>query len=192
MTTTRTIKLAGVALAALLQAAAPVRQRPTAPARRRMQRRSQPSSRSSPRCAARRPASTTSTPPSAPAMHRSTTRTASTASTTRPTARWASTTSTAALVGDAELDATKPEALIYAPMPDGTLRLIGMEYIVFQSTWHAVPGHTQPPRLFGQTFHSGGADNRYGIPAYYALHLWLWDHNPSGLFEDWNPTVRCP
>ena len=64
--------------------------------------------------------------------------------------------------------------------------------IVFQSTWHAVPGHTQPPRLFGQTFQAGGADNRYGIPAYYALHLWLWDHNPSGLFEDWNPTVRCP
>jgi hypothetical protein len=96
------------------------------------------------------------------------------------------------LVGDAVLEATKPEALIYAPMPDGTLRLVGMEYIVFQSAWHAVPGNTQPPRLFGQTFHAGGADNRYGIPAYYALHLWLWDHNPSGLFEDWNPTVRCP
>jgi len=96
------------------------------------------------------------------------------------------------LVGDAVLDATKPEALIYAPMPDGTMRMVGMEYIVFQAAWHAVPGNTQPPRLFGQTFHAGNADNRYGIPAYYALHLWLWDHNPSGLFEDWNPTVRCP
>ena len=96
------------------------------------------------------------------------------------------------LVGDAVLDATKPEALIYVPMPDGTLRMVGMEYIVFQSNWHEVPGNTHPPRLFGQTFHAGDADNRYGIPAYYALHLWLWDHNPSGQFEDWNPTLRCP
>jgi hypothetical protein len=95
------------------------------------------------------------------------------------------------LVGDGDVDPMKPEALIYAPMQDGKMRLVGMEYIVFQSAWHANPAHQQPPRLFGHTFHAGGADNRYGIPAYYALHLWLWDHNPSGLFEDWNPSVTC-
>jgi hypothetical protein len=96
-----------------------------------------------------------------------------------------------ALVGDDRVDAGMPEALIYEPQADGTLRLVGMEYIVFQDAWHADPARTGPPTLFGQTFHAGGADNRYGIPAYYALHLWLWRHNPSGQFEDWNPKVSC-
>lgn len=25
----------------------------------------------------------------------------------------------------------------------------------------------------------------------WVLHVWLWRGNPSGLFEDWNPTVSC-
>lgn len=23
------------------------------------------------------------------------------------------------------------------------------------------------------------------------LHVWLWKHNPNGMFEDWNPNVSC-
>jgi hypothetical protein len=34
--------------------------------------------------------------------------------------------------------------------------------------------------------------NRYGVPAFYELHAWVWKHNSSGLFNDWNPRVRCP
>ena len=33
--------------------------------------------------------------------------------------------------------------------------------------------------------------NRYGIPAYYALHVWAWKANPHGVFMDWNPQVSC-
>jgi hypothetical protein len=33
--------------------------------------------------------------------------------------------------------------------------------------------------------------NRYGIPAFYELHAWLWKLNPRGLFDDWNPRVTC-
>jgi hypothetical protein len=33
--------------------------------------------------------------------------------------------------------------------------------------------------------------NRYGIPAYYSLHVWAWRHNPTGVFGDWNPKVSC-
>jgi hypothetical protein len=95
------------------------------------------------------------------------------------------------LVGDGRIDALTPEALIYEPQADGTLRLVGMEYIVFQDGWHADPAHTAPPSLYGQPFHAGSADNRYGIPAYYALHVWLWRDNPSGRFDDWNPKVSC-
>jgi len=25
----------------------------------------------------------------------------------------------------------------------------------------------------------------------YELHVWLWEHNRNGLFNDWNPVVTC-
>lgn len=92
-------------------------------------------------------------------------------------------------VGDTVLDPAQPEALIYEPQADGSLRLVGMEYIVFQAAWDAV--NKRPPELFGQRFHATPEGNRYGIPAFYALHLWLWQYNPAGTFEDWNPLVQC-
>lgn len=88
-------------------------------------------------------------------------------------------------------EAEAPQALIYEPMADGSQRLVGVEYIVFQSVWEARhPGTT--PELYGEPFHLSGADNRYGLPPFYALHLWLWQPNREGMFEDWNPAVRCP
>lgn len=89
---------------------------------------------------------------------------------------------------DGALDPKRPEALIYEPMPDGSLRLVGVEYIVFASAWSS----NKPPRLYGQDFHPTPEGNRYGIPAFYALHVWMWEPNRSGLFADWNPAVRCP
>jgi hypothetical protein len=41
----------------------------------------------------------------------------------------------------------------------------------------------------GQLFHYNSSPNRYGIPAFYALHVWVWLHNPHGFFVDWNPKV---
>jgi hypothetical protein len=29
------------------------------------------------------------------------------------------------------------------------------------------------------------------LPAFYELHVWLFKHNPRGLFDDWNPRVTC-
>jgi hypothetical protein len=26
----------------------------------------------------------------------------------------------------------------------------------------------------------------------YVLHAWIFEHNPAGMFEDWNPRVVCP
>src|ERR671933_285230 len=53
-----------------------------------------------------------------------------------------------ALVGDAAVEAATPEALVYEPQPNGRLRLVAAEYVVFQATWDAV--HASPPSLFGQ------------------------------------------
>lgn len=33
--------------------------------------------------------------------------------------------------------------------------------------------------------------NRFGIPAFYDLHAWASEANPSGPFNDWNPKVLC-
>jgi hypothetical protein len=92
-------------------------------------------------------------------------------------------------VGDTKLDAYTPEALVYAPTRDRTLRLAALEYIVFADAWKAE--HSSPPSLFGREFFLTPAPNRFGIPAFYALHVWIWKRNPAGLTQPWNPRVHC-
>jgi hypothetical protein len=96
----------------------------------------------------------------------------------------------AALVGDGVLDPAAPEALMYEPAADGTLALLGVEYVVFKADWDAA--NAEPPELFGQPFNVVEEPNRYGIPTFYELHAWAWQPNPTGDFQDWNPTVVCP
>jgi ATPase subunit of ABC transporter with duplicated ATPase domains len=43
----------------------------------------------------------------------------------------------------------------------------------------------------GQACHFNSSPNRYAIPAFYALHVWAWKHNPHGMSVDWNPKVSC-
>jgi hypothetical protein len=81
------------------------------------------------------------------------------------------------------IDPLKPEAMVYAPRPNGTLALGAVEYIVPAAGWDAV--HSQPPTLFGQVF---GLEEALGV---YELHAWIWKHNPSGMFFEWNPKVSC-
>jgi hypothetical protein len=94
------------------------------------------------------------------------------------------------LAGDTEVDARKPEALMYEVKPGGKLELIGVEYVVFKADWDAA--NPAPPELFGQEFNVVEEPNRYGIPTFYELHAWAWKSNPAGAHEDWNPTVLCP
>jgi len=94
-----------------------------------------------------------------------------------------------ALVGDAAVNAATPEALVYEPTPNGRMRLVAAEYIVFQVAWDAI--HSSRPSLFGQQFELIPSPNRYGLPPFYELHAWIWKHNPSGMFNDWNPLVSC-
>jgi len=93
-----------------------------------------------------------------------------------------------ALVGDGEIDATKPEALIYEPSADG-MRLVGVEFIVDAATWTS--RHDAPPMLEGQAFQFVASPNRYGLPAFFELHVWAWRDNPNGAFVDWNTQVTC-
>ena len=92
-----------------------------------------------------------------------------------------------ALVGDGEIDVAQPEALLYDPSGPHP-RLLGVEYVVFVADWGE---DRDPPMLFGHEFHLVEAGNRYGLPAFYELHAWIWHHSPSGMLEDWNPRIDC-
>ncbi|MEZ4681009.1 MAG: hypothetical protein R2932_43035 [Caldilineaceae bacterium] len=92
------------------------------------------------------------------------------------------------LVGDGELDALHPEAILYQPK-DGKMQLVGVEYLVFAEDWDA--NHDGPPMVMGHMFNFTGAPNRLRIPAFYSLHVWAWQSNPSGTFSDFNPKVSC-
>jgi hypothetical protein len=92
------------------------------------------------------------------------------------------------LVGDGVLNPMHPEALLYK-YTNGQAQLVGVEYVVIADAWHAK--NETPPVLMGQLFNYVGSPNRYGIPAFYELHVWAWDRNPNGTFADWNPRVSC-
>jgi hypothetical protein len=94
-----------------------------------------------------------------------------------------------ALVNDGELDATRPEIVIYEPLPYGGYRLTGADFLVLADAWHA--NHAAPPELNGQLFHLFESPNRFGLPPFYTLHVWAWKDNPNGTFTNWNPTVSC-
>jgi hypothetical protein len=94
----------------------------------------------------------------------------------------------APLVGDGELDATRPEVLIYEAS-EGGLQLVGVEFVVIADTW--LGHHDSPPVLEGQSFQFVASPNRYGLPAHFELHVWAWRDNPNGAFVDWNNKVTC-
>jgi hypothetical protein len=80
---------------------------------------------------------------------------------------------------DGEARLLEPEILMYEPQRDGSLQLVGLEYVV------PLSAATDPPSLFGLSFHRNEAFQLW------VLHVWLYRDNPSGLFTDWNPTVSC-
>ena len=82
---------------------------------------------------------------------------------------------------DGVFDPEKLEAVLYAPGPNGNLRLVAVEYIVINLG--------QPRPSFGnQPFNVGGTP----VPApHWSLHVWLYEENPNGLFTPFNPNVSC-
>jgi hypothetical protein len=82
---------------------------------------------------------------------------------------------------DAQPDLEHPEILLYQPLPDGTLQLTGVEYVVPLSAWL----QDEPPLLMGQKMRR---EENQGI---WYLHAWIWEWNPSGIFADWNPRAKC-
>ena len=95
------------------------------------------------------------------------------------------------LVPDGKIQLRHPEALVYRFAKNGHLKLAALEYLVLKADWRA--NHpTGRPELFGHRFNFTPKGNRFGLPAYFSLHAWLWYDNPAGTYQMFNPRVYCP
>ncbi len=90
------------------------------------------------------------------------------------------------LIDDLVVDERQPEGLVYTSGPDGQLKLVAVEYVV-PGAGSNPPGVSEPPTIFGRPMH-------ILVPAvgFYIQHVWVWSHNPAGMFVDWNPELSCP
>jgi hypothetical protein len=97
---------------------------------------------------------------------------------------------------DGVVDPEKPEIMIYEPQADGGMKLVAVEYLVFEAAWKAA-GNTNPPTLFGQEFvymkdnPATSPHEAHGFEPHYELHVWLYRDNPAGMFAEFNPSVAC-
>jgi hypothetical protein len=95
------------------------------------------------------------------------------------------------VAGDPSIDPFRPEVLVYEPKQNGDgFRLVAVEYVTIQELWAQANG-AAIPSVLGQQLSPVGAVNRYGMPAFFQRHVWLWEPNPNGIFADWNPNISC-
>jgi hypothetical protein len=95
------------------------------------------------------------------------------------------------LLQDPALDITKPEVLMYLPDAQGNLKLIGVEWVKWDADQDLATSSDRPT-LFGKPFDGPMEGHFPGMPRHYDLHLWNYADNPSGMFAQWNPALKCP
>ncbi len=83
------------------------------------------------------------------------------------------------------VEPSQPELLLYEKRADGSWRLNAVEYVI-PARDH--PPTAEPPTLFGQEFRFYPEVGSAGI---WGLHVWIWRHNPHGLYANVNPRVSC-
>jgi len=86
-------------------------------------------------------------------------------------------------VGDGVIDLEKPEGLLYDTSGDGPPQLAGVDLAIPAVDENSMP--TEPPVLLGNTFYM---EEEFGV---WGLHVWIWQHNPDGMFAEGNPNVSC-
>ena len=93
-------------------------------------------------------------------------------------------------------DFLHPSMLVYEPQADGSLKLVAVENLVFQSAWRAA-GHDGPPTFHGEPYvllkddPSTKLDEAHNYEPHYELHAWVFRHNRLGMFKEFNPAVTC-
>lgn len=93
-------------------------------------------------------------------------------------------------------DFTKPAILLYEPQSDGSLKLVGLENLVFQAAWKSA-GNKKPPEFSGHVWNtmaddaSTNGDEAHQFMPHYDLHMWTERKNPGGNLSPFNPNVSC-
>lgn len=82
---------------------------------------------------------------------------------------------------DGIIDPAAPEGLLYEPGRAGRLELVGAELAIPFPLWT----EEGPPEFFDAQFQP---EEEFGV---FGLHVWLWRHNPEGMFAAGNPRVSC-
>jgi hypothetical protein len=95
-----------------------------------------------------------------------------------------------ALTRSGQIDALKPQILLYVRRSDGSLKLVGVEY------WKAdadqnLATDSDRPSLFGRGFDGPMPGHNPAMPIHYDLHAWVIESNPAGVFEPFNPSISC-
>ena len=65
---------------------------------------------------------------------------------------------------------------------------MAVEFVMPAADW----SEAEAPTFLGQTLKYKTTVGPHEVDPYYEVHVWVWGHNPSGMFADWNPTVACP
>jgi hypothetical protein len=92
----------------------------------------------------------------------------------------------AELMADLAVDALQPEVLVYAPGPQGDLKLAAVEWVA-RGERSDPPGVFEPPSVLGMPMHILNP-----AVGFHLMHAWVWRPNPAGMFADWNPEINCP
>jgi hypothetical protein len=95
-----------------------------------------------------------------------------------------------ALMKPGPLNPLKPPVLVYLPTAGGGFQLVAAEYFKPDADQN-VKTDGDRPTLFGRAFDGPMLGHAPGMPIHYDLHVWLWKHNPSGLFAPFNPDASC-
>lgn len=93
-------------------------------------------------------------------------------------------------------DFLKPAILLYEPQADGSLKLVGVENLVFAKAWKSA-GHDTPPSFHGVAYDTmiddpaTPIDEAHNFEPHHDRHIWLYRENPNGVFAQFNPRVTC-
>jgi hypothetical protein len=91
---------------------------------------------------------------------------------------------------DGVIDPVRPEVLVYVPTRHGR-NLGAVEYLQPDAD-QDVTTDGDRPSVLGLPFDGPMPGHEPGMPVHYDKHLWLWKHNPAGMFTPFNPRIRCP
>lgn len=81
--------------------------------------------------------------------------------------------------GDGTYTLERPQYLVYAPLKNGQRRLAALDYTVPYEKWQS----DTPPEFFGIPF---TRNDGFGV---WMFHIWVFQHNPAGMFANFNPKV---